>query len=982
EVSTPSTASHPRNPWLGFDNDRDSCDSSSKASRGSWSPGSCGYPTLPRQQWPGWPNSCVPQVPSLRDWEVPPSGRCGAPGAGHEKVDEWGRPGSPVHGPLGLEHFDLVQTVGTGFLGRVSVVKMRRPHGASPPLVLKVMEKSTVLAKKQVQHVLNERQILSSIRHPFCVSLVASFQASRPRKERTSTRRGRSGADADRRALAKQKELDLHAQLYGIHVQARMLEEASTGTGSAGSDTSDASSESDGWEAPEFGQAPPAGPAGRVAARFDDMDVDPFEDLAAEQFEDFESGPPEEPSEVAAAPPPRSRGGSGGQCPWLLEDAVWRDTAAGPREAAPAPQGQDETAALLVGGPHLVQLSSQCADWAAHVERAICRQHGQQYAGSVSRSKRAQLVEAAATQGTSAMTRKEPLRGAAARWWASVAALFGRIGKLRRRSKKAVEDRLLLRAAGRELSQHVPAQAKSLDLSPQWLARGLWPKVSELPPLAQEGEVRTGQEQPLTPAPTPPPSPPELNSGRPLPPQVQRGEIEPPTLGENWSSVGREVRRCPGSRRTPRFSALVASLEDAHAAFWLRGLLPASWTEVSAPPDGDSWIFLQGHRAGSVAPGEFGRGSELAPLILFGEASGGPEGQVPHLRRVGLAVARIQLLNGMLERAVWGSLSGPVQTVHRGELRALVLAAQGSLGPTVFVSDNLAVCVGWWSRRDQRPQGADSDLWALLGQLFLTRDRSEFATAPGAARAQHGGGLRLVARAGQPRQLLAMQVFSLPRRALAVDGVSLSRGLPHIGGGRPRASHILRLHERLGVWFCVCCGCFVAAAGRVVGLGLRARCLGRPSRAGRDCLQRLARGLWPKASGRRRFVRKEAELQLLHVPQAAEADGALDEVAHLALDDSIGDALGDSVLSSSPPRGLPVDATFPDKVAFLLSAVRGDAFSDVVVEGALDLKRRRLAAAASDDALSDVVVEDALRARASAAPRLPRASRAAEGGDR
>ncbi|CAK0878890.1 unnamed protein product, partial [Prorocentrum cordatum] len=215
----------------------------------------------------------------------------------------------------------------------------------------------------------------------------------------------------------------------------------------------------------------------------------------------------------------------------------------------------------------------------------------------------------------------------------------------------------------------------------------------------------------------------------------------------------------------------------------------------------------------------------------------------------------------------------------------------------------------------------------------------------------------------------------------------------------------------------------------MVGLGLRARCLGRPSRAGRDCLQRLARGLWPKASGRRRFVRKEAELVVgprLHalrrravraaaaraagrrggqVPPAlgTEADGALDEVAHLALDDSIGDALGDSVLvaadlegpvpmgaappgpttgpdscphpvincgmgelergarsatgaeSSSPPRGLPVDATFPDKVAFLLSAARGDAFSDVVVEGALDLKRRRLAAAASDDALSDVV---------------------------
>eukprot|EP00959_Pyramimonas_sp_CCMP1952_P321543 6728541-Pyramimonas_sp.AAC.1 len=48
----------------------------------------------------------------------------------------------------------------------------------------------------------------------------------------------------------------------------------------------------------------------------------------------------------------------------------------------------------------------------------------------------------------------------------------------------------------------------------------------------------------------------------------------------------------------------------------------------------------------------------------------------------------------------------------------------------------------------------------------------------------------------------------------------------------------------------------------MVGLGLRARCLGRPSRAGRDYLQRLARGLWPKVSGQRRFVRKEAELEI------------------------------------------------------------------------------------------------------------------------
>ena len=67
--------------------------------------------------------------------------------------------------------------------------------------------------------------------------------------------------------------------------------------------------------------------------------------------------------------------------------------------------------------------------------------------------------------------------------------------------------------------------------------------------------------------------------------------------------------------------------------------------------------------------------------------------------------------------------------MHRGELRALLLAAQGSLGPTLYVSDNLAVCEGWWSRHDQRPHGEDGDLWLELARIFRVRPRGEFVVA-------------------------------------------------------------------------------------------------------------------------------------------------------------------------------------------------------------------------------------------------------------
>eukprot|EP00959_Pyramimonas_sp_CCMP1952_P368388 7716548-Pyramimonas_sp.AAC.1 len=77
--------------------------------------------------------------------------------------------------------------------------------------------------------------------------------------------------------------------------------------------------------------------------------------------------------------------------------------------------------------------------------------------------------------------------------------------------------------------------------------------------------------------------------------------------------------------------------QEAHAAFWLCGIIPRCWTEVAAPRDHDLWALLDGQQAAVLAPGALGQGTEEAPLVLFGDASGGPEGQDPHLRRVGLA---------------------------------------------------------------------------------------------------------------------------------------------------------------------------------------------------------------------------------------------------------------------------------------------------------------------------------------------------------
>eukprot|EP00959_Pyramimonas_sp_CCMP1952_P335629 7027854-Pyramimonas_sp.AAC.1 len=116
-------------------------------------------------------------------------------------------------------------------------------------------------------------------------------------------------------------------------------------------------------------------------------------------------------------------------------------------------------------------------------------------------------------------------------------------------------------------------------------------------------------------------------------------------------------------------------------------------------------------------------GSESAPTFIFGDASGGADTQGAALRRVGLAVAVYSDLTSdmTIEIGVWGGLPGATQTVARGELYALYLTVRGGCGHIVFVTDNAAVCSGWYSSLPFAPAGGNADLWFLIGSVLKAR---------------------------------------------------------------------------------------------------------------------------------------------------------------------------------------------------------------------------------------------------------------------
>ena len=99
--------------------------------------------------------------------------------------------------------------------------------------------------------------------------------------------------------------------------------------------------------------------------------------------------------------------------------------------------------------------------------------------------------------------------------------------------------------------------------------------------------------------------------------------------------------------------------KDEFACFWMRGLVPKTWTEANPWPED--------------APGIVGCVT-WQPDIYFSDGSGGVHSKVPRLRRVGWGTVRLGQ-DGELGEACHGSLPGK-QTVPRAELMALVILAE------------------------------------------------------------------------------------------------------------------------------------------------------------------------------------------------------------------------------------------------------------------------------------------------------------------
>merc|ERR1719262_695964 len=82
---------------------------------------------------------------------------------------------SPPGKKWSINDFDLIKTVGTGFMGSVRVVTFKEGRGRTP-FALKIMKKQQVIKRKQATHVMSERELLGKIEHPFTVKLEMTFQ--------------------------------------------------------------------------------------------------------------------------------------------------------------------------------------------------------------------------------------------------------------------------------------------------------------------------------------------------------------------------------------------------------------------------------------------------------------------------------------------------------------------------------------------------------------------------------------------------------------------------------------------------------------------------------------------------------------------------------------------------------------------------------------------------------------------------------------
>lgn len=77
---------------------------------------------------------------------------------------------------MGVQDFELLSVIGKGAYGKVFLAKKNAGRNKNRVYAMKVLKKSDVFKKKQVEHTKSEQRILKHVEHPFVVRLRYAFQ--------------------------------------------------------------------------------------------------------------------------------------------------------------------------------------------------------------------------------------------------------------------------------------------------------------------------------------------------------------------------------------------------------------------------------------------------------------------------------------------------------------------------------------------------------------------------------------------------------------------------------------------------------------------------------------------------------------------------------------------------------------------------------------------------------------------------------------
>ncbi len=75
--------------------------------------------------------------------------------------------------PVSIDDFEVIRLLGKGEYGKVLLVQKKH---STDLFAMKILKKKHIKEKRQVQHTLSERSVLTKARHPFIVQLHYAFQ--------------------------------------------------------------------------------------------------------------------------------------------------------------------------------------------------------------------------------------------------------------------------------------------------------------------------------------------------------------------------------------------------------------------------------------------------------------------------------------------------------------------------------------------------------------------------------------------------------------------------------------------------------------------------------------------------------------------------------------------------------------------------------------------------------------------------------------